>query len=191
MVCNALIRYYIAPSRDGDGILDAYQQAFYNNPRLSPFIDFLSSQASQAASANQPSITPQKQQPLQKQEPPQKQQPSITPQKQQPLQKQEPPQKQQPSITPQKQQTLQRQQQPLQKQQPPHLLYPVLPGSFCSCALCSPLASLSAAVALTQQTPYLAESKFDGVRIQLHRTNDGVRLFGRSGEVVPSLRPHA
>lgn len=149
MVCNALIRYYIAPSRDGYGILDAYQQAFYNNPRLSPFIDFLSSQASQAASANQPSITPQKQQ------------------------------------------TLQRQQQPLQKQQPPHLLYPVLPGSFCSCALCSPLASLSAAVSLTQQTPYLAESKFDGVRIQLHRTADGVRLFGRSGEVVPSLRPHA
>ena len=170
MVCNALIRYYIAPSRDGDGILDAYQQAFYNNPRLSPFIDFLSSQASQAASANQPSITPQKQQPLQKQEPPQKQQPSITPQKQQ---------------------TLQRQQQPLQQQQPPHLLYPVLPGSFCSCALCSPLASLSAAVTLTQQTPYLAESKFDGVRIQLHRTDDGVRLFGRSGEVGPSLRPHA
>ena len=155
MVCNALIRYYIAPSRDGDGILETYQQAFYNNPRLSPFIDFLSSQASQAASANQPIITPQEQQTLQKQEPLQKEQPSITPQKE------------------------------------PHLLYPVLPGSFCSCALCSPLASLSAAVALTQQTPYLAESKFDGVRIQLHRTDDGVRLFGRSGEVGPSLHPHA
>lgn len=161
MVCNALIRYYIAPSRDGDGILDAYQQAFYNNPRLSPFIDFLSSQANQTNQTNQTSQTNQH---------------SPTTQ---------------PSITPQKQQTLQRQQQPLQKQQPPHLLYPVLPGSFCSCALCSPLASLSAAVTLTQQTPYLAESKFDGVRIQLHRTDDGVRLFGRSGEVGPSLRPHA
>lgn len=179
MVCNALIRYYIAPSRDGDGILDAYQQAFHNNPRLSPFIDFLSFQANQTNQTNQhspttqPSITPQKEQCLQ----------------QQPLQKQQPPQKQQPSITPQKQQTLQK--QPLQRQQPPHLLYPVLPGSFCSCALCSPLASLSAAVTLTQQTPYLAESKFDGVRIQLHRTDDGVRLFGRSGEVGPSLHPHA
>lgn len=140
MVCNALIRYYIAPSRDGDGILDAYQQAFYNNPRLSPFIDFLSSQASQTSQTNQTSATNQ---------------PSITPQKE------------------------------------PYLLYPVLPGSFCSCALCSPLASLSAAVALTQQTPYLAESKFDGVRIQLHRTDDGVRLFGRSGEVGPSLHLHA
>ena len=161
MVCNALIRYYIAPSRDGDGILDAYQQAFYNNPRLSPFIDFLSSQANQTNQTNQTSQTNQH---------------SPTTQ---------------PSITPQKQQTLQRQQQPLQRQQPPHLLYPVLPGSFCSCALCSPLASLSAAVALTQQTPYLAESKFDGVRIQLHRTDDGVRLFGRSGEVGPSLHPHA
>lgn len=149
MICNALIRYYIAPSRDGDGILDAYQQAFYNNPRLSPFIDFLSSQASQAAPITQPSITPQKQ------------------------------------TAPTNQSSTTH-----QKGQPPHLLYPVLPGSFCSCALCSPLASLSAAIALTQQTPYLAESKFDGVRIQLHRTDDGVRLFGRSGEVVPSLRPH-
>ena len=180
MVCNALIRYYIAPSRDGDGIRDAYQQAFYNNPRLSPFIDFLSSQANQTNQTNQTSQTNQHSPTTQ---------PSITPQKQQTLQKQESPQKEQPSITPQKQQTLQR--QPLQKQQPPHLLYPVLPGSFCSCALCSPLASLSAAVSLTQQTPYLAESKFDGVRIQLHRTDDGVRLFGRSGEVGPSLRPHA
>lgn len=190
MVCNALIRYYIAPSRDGDGILDAYQQAFHNNPRLSPFIDFLSSQANQTNQTSQTSQTNQTNQHSPTT------QPSITPQKeqclqQQPLQKQQPPQKQQPSITPQKQQTLQRQQQPLQRQQPPHLLYPVLPGSFCSCALCSPLASLSAAVTLTQQTPYLAESKFDGVRIQLHRTDDGVRLFGRSGEVGPSLHPHA
>lgn len=154
MVCNALIRYYISPSRDGDGILDAYQQAFHNNPRLSPFIDFLSSQASQTAHTTQSTQFLQRQQTLQKQPSPPTQ-PSTTPHKQ------------------------------------PHLLYPVLPGSFCSCALCSPLASLSAAVALTQQTPYLAESKFDGVRIQLHRTADGVRLFGRSGEVVPSLRPHA
>ena len=59
MVCNALIRYYIAPSRDGDGILDAYQQAFYNNPRLSPFIDFLSSQANQTNQTSQTSQTNQ------------------------------------------------------------------------------------------------------------------------------------
>ena len=69
MVCNALIRYYIAPSRDGDGILDAYQQAFHNNPRLSPFIDFLSSQANQTNQTSQTSQTNQTNQPSQTNQP--------------------------------------------------------------------------------------------------------------------------
>ena len=64
-------------------------------------------------------------------------------------------------------------------------LYPVLPGMFCDCALCSPLSSLHEAEQVVSLGGYLAEWKYDGVRIQIHRTSDGIiRLFGRSGEVL-------
>lgn len=65
-----------------------------------------------------------------------------------------------------------------------HSLYPVIPGVFCDCALCSPLASLHEAEQVVATGNYLAEWKYDGVRVQIHRTSDGqIRLFGRSGEV--------
>lgn len=64
-------------------------------------------------------------------------------------------------------------------------LYPVLPGVFCDCALCSPLSSLHEAEQVVSVGDYVAEWKYDGVRIQIHRTTDGtIRLFGRSGEVI-------
>ena len=66
-------------------------------------------------------------------------------------------------------------------------LYPVLPGVFCDCSLCSPLSSLHEAEQVVSLGGYIAEWKYDGVRIQIHRISDGtIRLFGRSGEVILS-----
>ena len=53
--------------------------------------------------------------------------------------------------------------------QNPTSSYPVVPGQFCSCALCSP--------------PCAIEWKYDGVRVQIHRHNNCFTVFGRSGEV--------
>lgn len=165
MICNALIRYYLhcPGDRDDAPIIDAYQQAFNNNPRLSSFVTFLSSQ-----------VNPNKQLLS-----------GITPAALQAVSNVSSNVLSEAASHASSSTTSQTSSHASQHTQP-SLLYPVHPGSFCNCALCSPLTSLDAAVALTQRSPYLAEHKFDGVRIQLHRTDDGVTLFGRSGEV--SLR---
>lgn len=126
VLCKSLIQFYLQGCcRDKESTLAACQEAFNNNPRFAPFIDFLASNAS--------------------------------------------------TLTPQNVKSL----------------YPVRVGQFCNCALCSPLTSIDAAIALSQQHPTIAEHKFDGVRVQIHKTDDSVLLFGRSGEVASRSPSHA
>lgn len=68
--------------------------------------------------------------------------------------------------------------------------YPIVPGTFCSCALCMPVGSLREASELVAQDSYMAEWKYDGVRVQIHRADGKVTLFGRSGEVGPISAIH-
>ena len=67
--------------------------------------------------------------------------------------------------------------------QNPTSSYPVVPGQFCSCALCSPLSSLEEASSILSSFPCAIEWKYDGVRVQIHRHNNCFTVFGRSGEV--------
>ena len=67
--------------------------------------------------------------------------------------------------------------------QNPTSSYPVIPGQFCSCALCSPLSSLEEASSVLSSSQCVIEWKYDGIRIQVHRHNHSFTVFGRSGEV--------
>lgn len=67
--------------------------------------------------------------------------------------------------------------------QNPNTSYPVVPGQFCSCALCSPLSSLQEASSVLSSFPCAIEWKYDGVRVQIHQHHNSITVFGRSGEV--------
>ena len=62
-------------------------------------------------------------------------------------------------------------------------LYPLVEGQFVSCQLCSPLASIQSGNELVRKHSYLIENKYDGVRVQCHRKQDELFVFGRSGDV--------
>lgn len=69
--------------------------------------------------------------------------------------------------------------------------YPIVPGVFCSCALCTPVGSLREASELVTHDRYMAEWKYDGIRVQIHCVNGNVTLFGRSGEVGSGSSNHS
>lgn len=62
-------------------------------------------------------------------------------------------------------------------------LYPLVEGQFVSCQLCSPLTSVSDGSELLAKQSYLIENKLDGIRVQLHRKDQQLIVFGRSGDV--------
>lgn len=69
--------------------------------------------------------------------------------------------------------------------------YPIVPGVFCNCALCTPVGSLREASELVTHDRYMAEWKYDGIRVQIHCVNGNVTLFGRSGEVGSGSSNHS